>query len=62
MITFPNPSFRKYSYPKNQSLRLSALNPLSPQKYVLSDYLEEYSYYFNDNLLHSSQEATTSHF
>lgn len=55
MITFPNPSFRKYSYPKNQSLRLSAICSLSPRKYIVYDYIEEYTYYLNENLAHSSK-------
>lgn len=55
MIKFPNPCFRKYSYPKNQSLRLSSLNSLSPQEYILYDYIEEYTHYFNENLVRSSK-------
>lgn len=53
MITFPNPSFRKYSYPKSQSLRLRAINPLSSRKYILYDCIEEYTHYLNENFAHS---------
>jgi len=44
MIKFPNPSFRKYTYPRSTLLRLNSNNPLlSSQEYILYGYHNEYT-------------------
>ena len=34
MAKFPNPFFRKYTYPNTNSLRISSLNKLLPHKII----------------------------
>lgn len=56
MIKFPNPSFHKYSFPKNYGLRLNSLNPLLfSQEYILYEDHREYTRYFNENLIRPSK-------
>ena len=52
MAKFPNPFFRKYTYPNTNSLRISSLNKLLPHKnHILFNYDDEdkatYENYFS---------------
>jgi len=57
MATFPNPFFRKFTYPKNSFLRISSLNKIFPHKnHVLFNYDEEYAKENNEDFKNKQEK------